>query len=192
MSPTSQGNLSSPISSDAADCWTSDSDSSGAGSYRSRAPTPQCLPLDDIIPENDAISQEAMCHYMDLARSHFVNAQGRAATPCSSLDADPNTDLEMMMLGDFVQSQSSNVLDSFDWGKASTMALEELPDSDLCYQPGYQLTQEWLEQTVKHLKELDEEKLLAAEREVDKRAEIGADMDVDGLSHGGNEASYDS
>jgi len=50
MSPTSQSNLSSPIPSDAADCPTS-SDSSGADSH-SRAPTPQCLPLDDVIPEN--------------------------------------------------------------------------------------------------------------------------------------------
>jgi hypothetical protein len=50
ISPTSQSNLSSPIPSDAADCPTSDS--GDAGSFSSRAPTPQCLPLDDIIPEN--------------------------------------------------------------------------------------------------------------------------------------------
>ena len=52
MSPTSQSNLSSPTPSDAADCPTSNSN--GAGSYYSRAPTPQCIPLEDdiIIPDN--------------------------------------------------------------------------------------------------------------------------------------------
>jgi hypothetical protein len=84
----------------------------------------------------------------------------------------------MMMLGVSAQSQSSEVLDSFDWPLASTMALDELPDSDLWYRPEYQLTQEWLEQTIKYLKEVDEEKRVAAEREVDKRAEIGADMET--------------
>jgi hypothetical protein len=110
-----------------------------------------------------------------------VDAQGRAATPCSSLNADPNTDLEMTMLGDSAQSQSStssNVLDSFDWPLASTMALDELPDSDIWYRPEYQLTQEWLEQTIEYLKEIDEEKRVAAEREVDKRAEIGVDIET--------------
>jgi hypothetical protein len=102
---------------------------------------------------------------MDLAQRLIVDAQGRAATPCG-LDADPNTDLEIIMLGDSVQSQSSKV---FDWPLASTMALDELPDSDLWYRPGYQLTQEWLDHTIKCL---NEEKRVAAEREVDKSAEI--------------------
>jgi hypothetical protein len=119
-----------------------------------------------------------MCRCMDLARGIIVDAQGRAATPCSGLNADPNTDLEMMMLGDFAQSQSSNVFDNFDWSQASTMALDELPDSDHWLRPEYHLTQEWLEQTIKCLKEVDEEKRVAAEREVDKRAEIGADMET--------------
>ena len=107
-----------------------------------------------------------------------MDAQGRAATPCSGLNADPNTDMEMTMLGDSAQSQSSKVLEGFDWLKASTMALDELPDSDLWYRPEYQLTQEWLDQAIKYLKEADEEKRVAAEREVDKRAEIGADMET--------------
>jgi hypothetical protein len=107
-----------------------------------------------------------------------VDAQGRAPTPCCGLNIDPNTDLEMMMLGESAQSQSSEVFDSFDWPLASTMALDELPDSDLWYRPDYQLTQEWLEQTIKYLKEIDEEKRVAAEREVDKRADIGADMET--------------
>jgi hypothetical protein len=52
MSPISQSSLSSPTPSDAADCATSNSN--GTGSYYSRAPTPQCIPLEDdiIIPEN--------------------------------------------------------------------------------------------------------------------------------------------
>jgi hypothetical protein len=118
-----------------------------------------------------------MCHYVDLARSLIVDAQGRAATPCSGLNTDPNANLEMTRLGDSAQPQSSEVFDSFDWPLASTMALDELPDSDLWYRPEYQLTQEWLEQTIKYLK-VDEEKRVAAEREVDdlKRPEIGADM----------------
>ena len=119
-----------------------------------------------------------MCQYVDLARSLIVDAQGRAATPCSGLNADPNTDLETIMLGDSAQSQSSNVPDNFNWLMAGTMALDELPDSDLWYRPEYQLTQEWLEQTIKYLKEIDEEKRIEAEREVDKRAEIGADMET--------------
>jgi hypothetical protein len=53
MSSASQSNPSSPIPSDVADCPTSNS--SGSGSHCSRAPTPQCLPLDDIdniTPDN--------------------------------------------------------------------------------------------------------------------------------------------
>jgi hypothetical protein len=87
-------------------------------------------------------------------------------------------DLEMMALGYSAQSQSSNVYDDFDWSLASTMALDELPDSDNWYRPEYQLTQEWLEQTIKYLKEIEDENRVAAEREVDKRAEISADMET--------------
>ena len=112
-----------------------------------------------------------MYHYMDLAQRLVVDAQGRAATPCSGLEADPNTDMEMAMLGDSTHSQSSKV---FDWLLASTMALDELPDSDLWYRPGYQLTQEWLDHTVKCL---NEENWVTAEREVVK---IGADMETGG------------
>jgi hypothetical protein len=134
-----------------------------------------------------------MCHYLDLARSLIVDAQGRAATPCSGLNADPNVDLEMAILGDSAWSQSSNVFDGFDWRLASTMALDELPDSDLCYRPEYQLTQEWLDHTIKCLNEIDEEKRVAAERKV---AEIGADVETgsssNGPSNGGNEAWSDS
>lgn len=107
---------------------------------------------------------------MDLARSLIVDAQGRAATPCSGFNAET-------MLGDFAQSQYSNVLDSFDWPLAGTMALDELPDSDLRYCPEYQLTQEWLDHTIKSLKETEEIRV-AAEREADNRAEIGADMET--------------
>jgi hypothetical protein len=107
---------------------------------------------------------------MDLAQRLIVDAQGRAATPCSGLHADSNT--EMAMLGDSAQSQSSKV---FDWLMASTMTLDELPDSDLWHRPGYQLTPEWLDHTIKCL---NEEKRVAAEREVDKSVEICADMET--------------
>jgi len=53
MSPTSPTDS---IPSDVADCATSDSGDCGSGSYRSRAPTPQCVTIDDII--NDAIIPE--------------------------------------------------------------------------------------------------------------------------------------
>jgi hypothetical protein len=87
---------------------------------------------------------------MNLVDRLIVDAQGRAATPCSGLHADPNTDLEMTMLGDSVQPQS---LEVFDWLQASTMALDELPDSDLWSRPGYRLTEEWLDNTMKCWKE---------------------------------------
>jgi hypothetical protein len=63
----------------------------------------------------------------------------------------------------------------FDWSRASTMALDELPDSDLRDQPEYQITQEWLDET---LKCLNEEKRVAGEREVDNSAEIGVGMEM--------------
>lgn len=103
-----------------------------------------------------------------------MDSQGRAPTPCSGLDADPNTDLEMMMLGDSAQLQ---LPDGFDWPRAAEMALDQLPDSDLRHRPEYQLTQEWLEKITKCL-EIDEEKWVAAEREVVESAEIGADMET--------------
>lgn len=106
---------------------------------------------------------------MDLLQRLMAEAQGRAATPCSGLDADPNTNPEMAVVGDSAQSQSSKV---FDWLQASTMALDELPDSDQWYQPGYQLDQEWL----KYMNE--EKKRVAAERGFDKSFEICADMET--------------
>jgi hypothetical protein len=56
---------------------------------------------------------------------------------------------------------------------ANALTLDELPDSDLWYRPEYQLTQEWLEQTIKYLKDIDEEKRVTTETEVDVRAEGG-------------------
>jgi hypothetical protein len=81
----------------------------------------------------------------------------------------------MEMLGDPAPTQARKAL---DWPPApltlaSALTLDELPDSDLWYRPEYQLTQEWLEQTIKYLKEIDEEKRVAAETEVDMRAEGG-------------------
>ena len=49
-----------------------------------------------------------------------------------------------------------------------------------------------MERTVEKLTEINKEKWVIVEREVDKRAKIGADMDEDGLSYGDNETSYDS
>jgi hypothetical protein len=119
-----------------------------------------------------------MYHSIDLARSVIVGAQGRATTPCSGLNADPNIGLDMMMLGESALSQSSDVFDGFDWSLASTMALDELPDSDNWYRPEYHLTEEWLEQTLKYSNEIDEEEWIATGREADKRAEIGVDIET--------------
>lgn len=112
-----------------------------------------------------------MYNYADVLRSLIVDAQGRAATPCSdlNLNADPSSYPDVMMW-DPAQSQLSRVIEGFDWPQASTMALDELPDSDLWYRSEYQLTQEWLEQTMQYLTENDEEKRVVEEREVDLRA----------------------
>jgi hypothetical protein len=65
---------------------------------------------------------------------------------------------------------------------ASGFALDELPDSDLWYRPEYQLTQEWLEQTLKYLKDIDDEKQVAAEREVDMRTEENGDIETEAVA----------
>ncbi|KAF8472397.1 hypothetical protein DFH94DRAFT_684607 [Russula ochroleuca] len=166
MSPVSQSNQSSPAPSDATDYPISNS--SGSDGYRSRAPTPQCLPSDDQIPELDVASQDAIYHCMDIARCLVVDAQSRAATPCPSPNVSPHEDPEMEMLTDSVQAAPK----ALEWPPApftlaSALTLDELPDSDLWYRPEYQLTQEWLEQTIKYLKDIDEEKRVTTEREVD-------------------------
>ena len=108
---------------------------------------------------------------MEIARSLVEDAQSRAATPCLSLDVSPYTDSEMK-------------LNAFQWPSepytiASGLALDELPDSDLCYRPEYQLTEEWLERTLKSLAEIDEEKKVSAEREVDMRAKENAEIETE-------------
>lgn len=62
---------------------------------------------------------------------------------------------------------------------ASELTLDELPDSDLYYRPEYQLTEEWLEQTLRSLTEIDEEKQVSAEREVDMTAKQNADIETE-------------
>ena len=95
---------------------------------------------------------------MDLTWSLILDAQGQAATPCSGMGIDLNTDIEMGVLGDLMQLQFSNVFNIFNWWKASTMMLDELPESDIWYWPDYQLTEEWLERTVEKLTEINKEK----------------------------------
>jgi len=70
------------------------------------------------------------------------------------------------------------------WTLEESLTLDELPDSETWSLPEYQLTQEWFEQTIRSLNDLEEEKRVEEEIEVD----IGADMDVDTgsiLSHVG-------
>jgi len=100
--------------------------------------------------------------YMEIARSLAVDAQSRAATPCLSL----------------------NDLETFEWPSepftiASGLTLDELPDSDLYYRSEYQLTEEWLERTLRSLAEIDEEKQVSAEREVDMRAKENAEIETE-------------
>jgi len=120
---------------------------------------------------------------LDIARGLFVDAQGRAATPCSG--SGPQDTDEATGGNSSQQSQSSDESrfpdgSFFDWSKAGTMTLDELPDSDLWYRPEYQLTQEWLENTIKYLRDIDEEKRVAAELEVadNNRVQVGTDMET--------------
>lgn len=111
---------------------------------------------------------------MDIARCLVVDAQSRAATPCPSPNVSLPADPEMEMLTNSVQAPPK----ALEWPPApftlaNALTLDELPDSDLWYRPEYQLTQEWLEQTIKYLKDIDEEKRVTTETEVDVRAEGG-------------------
>lgn len=60
----------------------------------------------------------------------------------------------------------------FDWSQAGTMTLDQLPDSDLWYRADYQLTQEWLDDTLKFMDE-EKQNRVAGERE---SAEIDTEM----------------
>lgn len=104
---------------------------------------------------------------MDFVQRLIVDAQGQAATPCSGLHPlpDPNTELETTTLEDFRQPQSSV---GFDWERASTMTLDQLPDSNLWYSPEYKLTEEWL---ARYLNEVE------PERQVDQSADICAEVE---------------
>src|SRR5882757_7662917 len=110
--------------------------------------------------------------YMEIARCLDVEGQSRAATPCASPNIGSLADLEMEMLGDSAPTQPRKALEwpPAPYTLASALTLDEMPDSDLWYHPDYQVTEEWLEKTIKYLKEIDEEKRVAAETEVDMSA----------------------
>ena len=63
------------------------------------------------------------------------------------------------------------------WALAGGLTLDELPDSETWTLPEYQLTQEWFEQTIRELKELEEKRGEGEVREIE--VDAGADMDVD-------------
>lgn len=73
---------------------------------------------------------------------------------------------------------------AFDWSLlphltlASTMTLDELPDSATWSLPEYQLTQEWYEQIVRCLREAEGETKGSAE--VEMEVEVGTDVEMEG------------
>jgi hypothetical protein len=79
-----------------------------------------------------------------------------------------------------VQAQAPSWLAPLDWPPLQwtldeSLTLDELPDSEKWSLPEYQLTQEWFEQTIRSLNDLEEEKRVEEEIEVD----LGGDMDLD-------------
>jgi len=65
------------------------------------------------------------------------------------------------------------------WTLAGTLTLDELPDSETWTLPEYQLTQEWFEETIRELKELEEKRRVEEEGERVMEVDAGVDMDVD-------------
>jgi len=144
-----------------------------------------CDPQETISP--DTIAQ----HYMNVARRLTENRQSLAASPCpgpglTSTNASPKKTAKIGELAP-VQAQAPSRPVALDWppqwALEESLTLDELPDSETWSLPEYQLTQEWFEQTIRNLKDLEEEKQVEEEIEVDMGADMdvdmGADMDVD-------------
>jgi len=135
-----------------------------------------CNPQETISP--DTIVQ----HYMNVARRLTENRQSLAASPCpspglTSTSASPKKMEKIRELAP-VQAQAPSWPAALDWPPPQwtlegSLTLDELPDSETWSLPEYQLTQEWLEQTIRNLKDLEEE------IEVDMGADMDVDMEVD-------------
>jgi hypothetical protein len=130
-------------------------------------------------------------HYVNVARRLTANRQNLAASPCPSpgLTSTNAIPKKVETIGEpaLVQAQAPPRPAALDWPPPqwTLLTLDELPDSETWSLPEYQLTQEWFEQTIRSLNDLEEEKRVEEEIKVD----IGADMDVDTsiLSHVGEE-----
>lgn len=128
-------------------------------------------------------------HYVNVARRLTENRQSHAASACPGMmgiDASPK-ELGAILAGDpsWTQAQVSTTQSEPaalewppSWTLAGTLTLDELPDSETWTLPEYQLTQEWLEETIRELKEL-EEKQVEEERGRGVEVDAGDDMDVD-------------
>jgi hypothetical protein len=103
-----------------------------------------------------------------------------------SINASPK-EVEAMLAGDPTWTQAQQVSTTQSepvaldwpppWTLAGTLTLDELPDSETWTLPEYQLTQEWFEQTVRELKELEEKRVKEGEGEME--VDVGVNMDVD-------------
>ena len=140
-----------------------------------------CNPQETISP--DTIVQ----HYMNVARRLTENRQSLAASPCpspglTSTNASLKKTEKIRELAP-VQAQAPSWPAALDWPPPQwtlegSLTLDELPDSETWSLPEYQLTQEWLEQTIRNLKDLE------GEIEVDMGADMDVDMEVDVQSRG--------
>jgi len=149
-----------------------------------------CISQEEISP--DVISE----HYMNVARRLTQRAPSRAASPHPSPNTRRTTspkEAETETTGDSALAVPPPLSISLDWWTLQSsdgpLTLDELPDSELCYLPEYQLTQEWFERIISELAEADEEKRVEGELEVDMGAEM-TDLDVETV--GGIEAQGSS
>lgn len=123
-------------------------------------------------------------HYVNVARRLTGTRQDLAANPCPSpgLTSTTESPKKVETIGEpsLVQAQAPSWLAPLDWPPLQwtldeSLTLDELPDSEKWSLPEYQLTQEWFEQTIRSLNDLEEEKRVEEEIEVD----LGGDMDLD-------------
>jgi len=142
----------------------------------------------DACNSQETISPDTIVqHYMNVARRLTENRQSLAASPCpspglTSTNASLKKTEKIRELAP-VQAQAPPWPAALDWPPPQwtlegSLTLDELPDSETWSLPEYQLTQEWLEQTIRNLKDLE------GEIEVDMGADMDVDMEVDVQSRG--------
>jgi len=104
-----------------------------------------------------------------------------------SINASPK-EVEAILAGDPTRTQAQASTTQSEpaaldwpppWTLAGTLTLDELPDSETWTLPEYQLTQEWFEETIRELKELEEKRRVEEEGERVMEVDAGVDMDID-------------